>query len=328
MRGRWGFLLGCLLLMGLLCPGESGLGSNLPLKPKLTARFFPDAAPVGGVVDLVLEYRLPKGARLTDRPRIKGLEGLPVEEIETTEEGIRVRMLVDRLAGFKTGPISLAYLSGDGKTRCLTGDPVALTVLSNLKGRPEEAQLRPIRGILPTRSRMLRYLGWALGVLIACGVGLGLLLWLERKGGMRPARSPRVPAHVAAERQIRELASQELFEKGRVKEFYFRLSHILRRYMEQLRGFPAVEYTTEEIALAARSPEDQKIIRLLTDADLVKFADLWPTSAKKTSDVETALGYIRETGAALEWREGTGGASRGSRWRLWGRIRKGGRRGP
>ena len=108
-----------------------------------------------------------------------------------------------------------------------------------------------------------------------------------------------VPPHIAAEQEIHELASQKIFEKGRIKEFYFRFSEILRRYLEALRGFPAAEYTTQEITLSIQAPEDRQILPLLQDADLVKFADLNPTPAKKNDEIEQALAYIRKTGSAF-----------------------------
>ena len=71
----------------------------------------------------------------------------------------------------------------------------------------------------------------------------------------------------------------------------------MRRYLESLRGFPAAEYTTKEIALSIHKPQDRPLLPLLQQADLVKFADLAPTSARKDGEIREALSYIRETGA-------------------------------
>jgi len=207
---------------------------------------------------------------------------------------------VDRLGQLKTGPLSLAFLTRDGDTAFLHADPVALTVLSNLGARPEEAQIKPICGIISTTSNLMTSVRWGLMALGACAGGLCLFLWLRRRRTREGFPGVQVLPHVAAEREIQELASQKLFEKGHVKEFYFRFSEILRRYLESLRGFPAAEYTTEEIVLCVQAPEDRQILPLLQDADLVKFADLKPTPAKKSDQVDQALLYIRETGSAFE----------------------------
>ena len=295
--GRFEYMaLVCLLL----CFRSAWAGGSDRPETLLKARFVPDSAQVGSMVELTLAYRLPEGSQLPPEPQIKGLEGLAVEGIQKGSGEIRFRILVDRLSEFKTGPLSLSYLTREGKTEFLQTDPVVLTVLSNLGDRPEEAQLKPIYGIIPTRSGLIKTLLWGLVALGACAAGLGLFLWLRRRRKKRGLPRVQVPPHIAAEKEIHELASQGIFEKGHVKEFYFRFSEILRRYLESLRGFPAAEYTTQEIALSIQASEDRQILPLLQDADLVKFADLNPTPAKKSAEIEQALAYIRETGSAFE----------------------------
>lgn len=313
MRGVRGAHFKSLTLLCLLFWSQAAWagGSDRP-EALLNARFVPDSAQVGGMVELVLAYRLPEGAHFPSKPGIKGLEGLAVEGIQKGDGAIRVRILVDRLGDFKTGPLSLAFLTREGNTESLHTDPVALTVLSNLGERPEEARIKPICGIIPTRSGLIKTLLWGLVVLGACTAGLGLFLWLKRRRQKKGLPRVQVLPHIAAERDIHELASQRIFEKGHVKEFYFRFSEILRRYLESLRGFPAAEYTTQEIALSIHAPEDRKILPLLQDADLVKFADFNPTPAKQSDEIEQALAYIRETGSAFEKdHDGPGPQARG-----------------
>jgi len=312
--GRFGYMALLCLLLWSQAAWVAGSDSAATF---LKARFLPDSAQVGSMVELALAYRLPEGSQLPSEPQIKGLEGLAVAGIQKGSGEIRVRLLVDRLTEFKTAPLSLTYLNREGHTESLHADPVALTVLSNLGERPEEAQLKPIYGIIPTRSSLMEALPWVLVALTAFATALGIFLWVKRRGrGALP--QARVPPHTLAEREIHELASQGLFEKGHVKEFYFRFSEILRRYLESLRGFPAAEYTTQEIALSIRVPQDRQILPLLQDADLVKFADLNPTPARKNDEVGQALAYIRETGAAFDRDKGNKGLSGqgiGPRWR-------------
>jgi len=96
-------------------------------------------------------------------------------------------------------------------------------------------------------------------------------------------------------RGLKALDAQKLFEKGRIKDFYFGFSEILRRYLEAIRGFPAAEYTLEEIVRAVKKKEDQPLLSLLRRADMVKFADSTATTARKDEDMGTALVYIEST---------------------------------
>jgi len=301
MRGATGRQCRRLMLIGLLLwglgPAAAGFGGQNGL---LEAGFAPEEAPVGGMVELILCYRLPQGAKLPVTPRIEGIEDLSVEGVQEGSGEIRIRILVDRLGQFETGPLSLAYVSAEGMTEWLRAEPASLAVLSNLGERPQEAQLKPICTIIPTRSRLFKTLPWVLAGLAVCAAGLGLFFWMKRNWPRPGASQALVLPHVVAEREIQELLSDRLFEKGHEKEFYFRLSEILRRYLEALRGFPAAEYTTQEIGLAIRAPEDRKLLALLEEADLVKFADLCPPPAKKGDQAGQALQYIRETRSVFE----------------------------
>ena len=102
------------------------------------------------------------------------------------------------------------------------------------------------------------------------------------------------PAKLAI-RGLKALDAQQLFEKGRIKDFYFGFSEILRRYLEAIRGFPAAEYTLEEIARTAKKKEDQPLLAMLRRADMVKFADVATTPAGKDEDMEAAFVYIEST---------------------------------
>ncbi len=266
----------------------------------LVATLNPLSAKVGSTVLLTLSYHLPEDARLSPDPQIKGLEGFTIVGRQTGQGQIRVTLLVDRIGQFKTGPLSLAYFDREGEEGFLKAAPVELTVLSNLGKKPEGAQLKPIYGIIPTTSGAMKYLQWVIIALIACAAGIGLFLWIQRRRHRRAFGISQDPPHTLAKKEIDELESQGLLEKGHVKEFYFRFSESMRRYLEALRGFPAAEYTTQEIALSIHNPQDRQLLPLLQQADLVKFADLAPTPAKKDDEIKEALSYIRETGAGFD----------------------------
>ncbi len=291
------------MILGILlvaCPAVSRSQDDMKdSKPGLTASVEPVPAQFGTMVVLTLAYRLPNGSQLPAEPQINGLEGLTAIERQTAPGQIQIRLLIDQLDTWKTGPLSLTYVDEEGKEQVLTDDAVSIPVVSNLGEKPEEARLRPIQGIFPTRALWLEYMGWGaalLGVLLAASS----FVWWRKKGRIQKVSAEVVyPPHVLARREIEVLEAQGLFEKGEVKGFYFRFSEILRRYLESLRRFPAAEFTTEEIALRIHREEDRRLLSLLRQADLVKFADSIPTRARKEEEVKTALSYIQETGSVL-----------------------------
>jgi len=154
--------------------------------------------------------------------------------------------------------------------------------------------LRPIQGIIPARPLWLKYLPWTAVLLIVLLVGLGARFWHKKRRAFKDSPELQEPPHVRALGEFEQLEADGLFEKGYIKEFYFRFSEILKQYLESLMEFPAAEFTTEEIALHLNKEQDRKILPLLRQADLIKFADTIPTPARKDEDLKTAFLYIQE----------------------------------
>ena len=328
LKRRTSFLFILCFLWGA-CPvsaeTHSEQAARVKAAPEMTATLSPDQARVGGIVNLVLKFHLPHGAGLSSEPEVQGLQGLQVldrsisfsgagdlsgKEEKNGREGpaasetsfsgeCRMRLMVDRLDSGQIGPLSLSYRDAKGEKQFLKSAPVALTVLSNLGDKPEEAELKPIYGIMPTGSRWHKYRPWILGGAALLLMGALCGWWIRKRRGKGRDAVIQRPPHELAEEALKALDGKKLFEKGRVKDFYFDFSEILRRYVEGIRGFPAVEYTVEEIARVLKKKEDQVMLSLLRQADMVKFADFTMTSARKTQHMETAFAYIQHTREAF-----------------------------
>ena len=273
---------------------------NKHIEPALQATLDAESAKFGSIVTLVLTYVLPDGARFAKPMTIKGLGDVTVIDRTEAPGTIKIRLFVDKLEVLKTDTISIHYLDKEGQPQALTADSVSVEVLSNLGEKPEEAELKPIQGIIPTAASWLKYLPWAAGIMGGIVLLAAAYWWYRRKRLRTLCPEIMEPPHVQAKKELEALLAKNLFEKGDVKRFYFGFSEILRRYVEALRGFPAAELTTEEIALYMQNEKDRGLMPLLRDADLVKFADAVPTAAKKEDEVQKAFRYIRETAPSPE----------------------------
>jgi len=289
-----------IILLFIFAPWIIGAGDTAKVDSgTLTASLDQASAPVGGLVWLTLDYRLPKGGRLPEKPEVKGLDGLSILKQIINPRQIRIQLLLDHLGPWQSEPISLSYLDSKGQTQLLTAHPVSIQAVSNLGEKAEKAQLRPIRDIVPVKSIWQSYLLWLAAFAALVLIGLGLFWWYKRRQTPAALTEYMEPPGVRARRELRGLETQRYFENGMVKKHYFVFSEILRRYLESIRSFPAVEYTTEEIAQHIRTEQDRQLLPLLQRADLVKFADDVPTTARKEEDIQAALAYIRETGPPL-----------------------------
>ena len=148
---------------------------------------------------------------------------------------------------------------------------------------------------------------WSVILLLAAGAVLGgLFLWKKRRKSLLEEIEAILSPEDAALSQLQALSP----DTADGKLFYFRLSAILRRYLEGRFGIDGLEMTTEELlphveAIALDRDLKQNMKRFLVSSDPVKFAGA-PTHQNL---MEKDLGFVREvvekTAAALQAPEET-----------------------
>ena len=117
---------------------------------------------------------------------------------------------------------------------------------------------------------------------------------------MRPPAPPE-PAHVIALRDLKALRSEEIWQKGEIKEYYSRLSDILRRYIYNRYGISSPELTTDETvrmlqkASVTTAGQMAVVKEVLSLSDMVKFAKYLPDSALHESSMDSAMSFVEET---------------------------------
>jgi hypothetical protein len=227
------------------------------------------------------------------------------------------------ITGFDSGrysipPFYAEYLSGDSLKRYysdysfLTVDRPAVT--------PQDTT-DVIFDIVPPRTAPVTFseiLPWLVIAVIALAVIYLLARLLPRNPLRRFVRPPAPvePAHVIALRELSRLKDKELWQKGEVKEYYSRLSDILRRYIDDRYGIMSPELTTDEtvrmLQKASVTTHDQMSLvkELLSVSDMVKFAKYLPQSdihEKSYSDGVRFVELTRKSDVTPEEIGGKGG---------------------
>jgi hypothetical protein len=106
-----------------------------------------------------------------------------------------------------------------------------------------------------------------------------------------------------ARQQIAALVADKLIPQGRVQEFYYRISGIVRGYIERRYEVLAMEMTTEEFLTAAATDArfgeraTTELNRFLGACDLVKYARHEPASAEADALLQTAGEFVERTRA-------------------------------
>jgi hypothetical protein len=181
----------------------------------------------------------------------------------------------------------------------LASEPVAVEVTSLLGEQRDKLVIEDIESVVEMPKAPSRLWLWGLGVLGVAAVPAGWLLLRSRRAKelVRIFR----PAHELAYARLRTLVAEELVEAGRIKEFYDRISGILRHYIEDRFDLRAPERTTEEFLAELRfadalSPSHKEMLgEFLTHCDLVKFAKHEPTTEQIQQTFDLVKDFIEKT---------------------------------
>lgn len=164
----------------------------------------------------------------------------------------------------------------------------ALLEVQRVKIAPADTTMKIFDIVKPYRAPLTagEILPWVLLALL-----LAAMAWMSvryfkrhwrRKPGDEPEESPE-PAHVTAYRELEELRTEQLWQRGLTKEYYVRLTEIARKYLEKRYRIFSLELTTSETLaeLAKKVAPAEKaygqLREVLTGADLVKFAKHSPS---------------------------------------------------
>ena len=109
-----------------------------------------------------------------------------------------------------------------------------------------------------------------------------------------------IPPHVKALAALDNLKSEQLWQKGFIKDYHSRISEIIRIYFEERFDLPAMEFTTSETIKHLESIKEKDIIlditySFLSNADLVKFAKFQPLETVNEEMMKQAKEIIQST---------------------------------
>ena len=144
-------------------------------------------------------------------------------------------------------------------------------------------------------------LPWLLFALLAAALVWVIIRLIRRFRKTKPGQEPVIinePAHVKAFRSLEKLKEEKLWQKGEVKQYYSRLTEILRQYLEDSYGVYSLEMTTsetlEELLKTGFRKDDnfQRIKTILNGSDLVKFAKYKPDPSENELHFENSWQFV------------------------------------
>ncbi|WP_289763116.1 cell wall anchor protein [uncultured Duncaniella sp.] len=142
---------------------------------------------------------------------------------------------------------------------------------------------------------------WILAVIIVLGAGGYSFYLLKRKKNPFAAVPEKpVPPYEKAIGELNRLRGEKLCENGHEKEFYTRLTDILRVYLNGRFGINAMEMTSTQIRHMLNSNAEAKLSkqnmeRVLETADFVKFAKVRPLPDDNIRAFNSAMQFVEDT---------------------------------
>lgn len=154
--------------------------------------------------------------------------------------------------------------------------------------------------VVPVRTYRLLWV--ALALLGAAGLGYAAWRGFKklRARALSPPPLPPKPLHERTLAALDTLKAEALPAQGRAREFYFRLSEILRGYLGERFRFEALECTSTELlarAEALLSPKHSlgDLSAFVHDSDLVKFAKFEPAAEVCQSALDFGYRLVQQT---------------------------------
>lgn len=246
---------------------------------------------IGEQVKLNIEVRAPKNDEVSF-PDIQfasdSMEVVGMSDIDTSyKKDDAVYKVVYSLTSFDKGKYRVPPVEIKAGGQILTTDPFTVDVATVEVDTLKQARysIKDIRPEPYTAGEIWKKYYWVLIVLAV----LALLIW-ETVRLARRRREAKIPPEMLlspyerAKFRLNRLDEEHLVQKGRIKDFYVALTDVIRLYLDEQYGLPAPESTSDEILKDVRKlklskEEYAKLRNLLMDADLVKFAKMYPSDA-------------------------------------------------
>jgi len=182
----------------------------------------------------------------------------------------------------------------------ISSPPLTIKVTSLLEGDFDPTDYRDIKSTveLPTPPSWA-WIYWLTGTaVVVVAIVTGIWLWKRR---IRIIEERIIPPHEWAREQFARLRDEHLIEQNQVRLFYYRLTGIVRQYIERRFTVMAAEQTTEEFLRTVKDHPSLGTIHrgslsaFLQAGDMVKFARYQPESAEIEKALETAETFVEQT---------------------------------
>lgn len=265
---------------------------------------------VGDYINYTLEIRAEKTIQivtLSIRDSLKKVEIIKeLESVISEENNIKsttFRFVISYYdsASITIPPIAVSYkTSGSNDEKIVLSNPVSFNV-RKLEVK-QQADIKDVKDPLTIPLDWKFILLIALIAILVLAAAYYFYQRYKKKKAKQPVKKKiiRIPAHVRALSALNKLEGEQLWQKGKVKEYHTNITGIIRGYFEERFNLPALKLTTsEQIQQLEKVPAAENILsatnEFLNNADLVKFAKFIPLPSVNDAMMKQAKEIVNNT---------------------------------
>ena len=199
----------------------------------------------------------------------------------------------------------LPFVSGDDT---VWSDGLTLNVVQPFEMDTTDMAITDIKGVYKAPIWWWGIFRWVLLAVLLAGVGVAgyyLITYLQRRkleeAGNEVVTEPLRPAEEVALEKLDAIKEKKIWQQGQVKEYYTQLTDVVREYIARRFEVSSVEQTSDETLrdirplLSERKDLYDQLRKMLTLADLVKFAKWSTTPDENELSLRNAYTFVQET---------------------------------
>lgn len=199
----------------------------------------------------------------------------------------------------------LPFVSGDDT---VWSEGLTLNVVQPFEMDTTDMAITDIKGVYKAPIWWWGIFRWVLLAVLLAGVGVAgyyLITYLQRRkleeAGNEVVTEPLRPAEEVALEKLDAIKEKKIWQQGQVKEYYTQLTDVVREYIARRFEVSSVEQTSDETLrdirplLSERKDLYDQLRKMLTLADLVKFAKWSTTPDENELSLRNAYTFVKET---------------------------------
>lgn len=279
---------------------------------ELTVAVDSTAVKIGEQIDYILQIKADSTAQVVfpEEPLFAPfelLESSPIDTIRYQSHYLYTKKYA--LIQFDSGDyfIPQQQVIVDGFSKIADLIPIRVNTVEVDTTKQKLYEIKPLQEVDRNYEELIAQILWVVVFLLALVGVFYTYLFQKRK---KELRNRELPPFDRALEALKELEKEYPSEQEEYKNYYSRLTDVVRRYLEEEAKIDALESTSDELLTklelrknAGTLDLDQKTLnslrKVLQNADLVKFAKSLPEQQIATADRTVVEQVVKETKEAL-----------------------------